>query len=113
MFDRFAWHREYRERSLPGLDDDEDLDAAEEAAYWADAEGRGHADYDEPPMGRLARMADDIEAGRIEPPPGWKLDRPGPGVQVWTTPSGRRYACDPAGEFLPLPDGEERSRRAP
>ena len=106
MFDRFAWRQEYYERSLLGLDDDEDPDAAEEAAYWADAEGRGHADYGEPAMGRLARMADDIEAGRVELPPGWKLDWSGPGVQVWTTPSGRRYACDPAGELLPLPHGE-------
>jgi hypothetical protein len=103
MFDRLAWRREYYERYL---DDEEDPDAAEEAAYWADVEGRDHADYGEPAMGRLARMADDVEAGRVELPPGWKLDRPGPGVQVWTTPSGRRYACDPAGELLPLPDGE-------
>jgi hypothetical protein len=89
-----------------GLDDEEDPDAAEEAAYWAHAEGRDHADYGEPAMGRLGQMADDIQAGRVEPPPGWKLDGFSPGVQVWTTPSGRRYARDPAGELLPLPDGE-------
>ena len=103
MFDRLAWRREYYERHLRGRDDEEDLDAAEEAAYWADAEGRNHADYGEPAMGRLARMADDIEAGRVELPPRWKLDRPSPDVQVWTTPSGRRYACDPAGKRLPMP----------
>jgi hypothetical protein len=108
MFDHLAWRREYDERYPLGLDDEEDPDAAEEAAYWADAEGRSHADYGEPAMGRLARMADDIEAGRVELPPRWKLDRPSPDVQVWTTPSGRRYACDPTGELLPLPDGEAR-----
>ena len=88
MFDRLAWRRELHERYLVDLDDEEESD-----------------DYDTP-MGELARMADDVEAGRTELPPRWKLDRPSPGVQVWTTPSGRRYACDPAGELLPLPDGE-------
>ena len=88
MFDRLAWRRELYERYLVDLDDEEEFD-----------------DYDTP-MGELARMADDVEAGRTELPPRWKLDRPSPGVQVWTTPSGRRYACDPAGELLPLPDGE-------
>jgi len=88
MFDRLAWRRELYERYLLDLDDEEEFD-----------------DY-ETPMGELARMADDVEAGRTELPPRWKLDRPSPGVQIWTTPSGRRYACDPTGELLPLPDGE-------
>lgn len=56
-------------------------------------------------MWELARMADDVEAGRIELPRRWKFARPSPGVQVWTTPAGRSYACDPAGNPLPLPDG--------
>ena len=54
-------------------------------------------------MGDLARMADDVEAGRVELPRRWKLDRPSPGVQAWTTPSGRRYACDPTGETAAAP----------
>ena len=90
MFDRAAWRRECYERYLLDLDDEEQADN----------------DDDETPMGHLARMANDVEAGRVELPPRWKLDRPSPGVQVWTTPSGRRYACDPTGEPLPLPDGE-------
>ena len=57
MFDRLAWRREFYERYLLGLDDEEE-------------------------------------------------HRRGPDVQVWTTPSGRRYACDPTGELMPLPDGE-------
>ena len=88
MFDRLAWRRGLHERYLVDLDDEEESD-----------------DYDTP-MGELARMADDVEAGRTELPPRWKLDRPSPGVQVWTTPSGRRHNGGPAGELLPLPDGE-------
>jgi hypothetical protein len=61
---------------------------------------------DAPVMAELAAIADDVEAGRIPLPPEWGFSRPGPGVQVWTTPSGRRYACDPSGELLPLPDEE-------
>jgi hypothetical protein len=94
MFDRLTWRRRRRERYLFGLDDeDEDFEDGEERHY-------------DTPMGDLARLADDVEAGRVELPPRWRLDRPSPGVQVWTTPSGRRYACDPDGELLPLPDGE-------
>ena len=26
---------------------------------------------------------------------GWRLDQPGPGTMIWTTPSGRRYATGP------------------
>jgi hypothetical protein len=51
----------------------------------------------------MARVAAEIEAGRAEVPRGWKLDRPGPGILVWTTPSGRRYACTLTGEWLPVP----------
>jgi len=87
MFDRLAWRRKTHERYLFGRDDEEELD------------------YYGTPMGELARIADDVEAGRIDLPPRWELDRPSPGVQVWTTPSGRRYACDPSGELLPLPEG--------
>jgi hypothetical protein len=92
MFDRLIWRRERYERYLFDLDDEEE-DFEDEDSY-------------DTPLGDLARMADDVEAGRVELPPRWRLDRPSPGVQVWTTPSGRRYACDPAGELLPLPDGE-------
>jgi hypothetical protein len=110
MFDRLAWRRECYERYLFLLDDEEDeedeLDAREEAAYWADAEDPSRIDDYDTPFGDLALRADDIEAGRLELPPRWKLDRPSPGVLVWTTPSGRRYACGPTGEPLPLPDGE-------
>ena len=88
MFDRLAWRRKSYERNLPGLNHEAKPD-----------------DYDTP-MGELARIADDVEAGCVKLPPRWSFDRPSPGVQVWTTPSGRRYACDPAGELLPLPDGE-------
>jgi hypothetical protein len=82
MFDRLIWRRERHAHYQSGIDD-----------------------YDTP-MGELARIADDVEAGWVELPPRWRLDRPSPGVQVWTTPSGRRYACDAAGALLPLPDGE-------
>jgi hypothetical protein len=88
MFDSASW-RQLRERYLLGLDDEDE-----------------EFDDEDTPMGELARMAHDVEVGRVELPPRWKLNRPSPGVQVWTTPSGRRYACDPTGELLPLPAGE-------
>jgi hypothetical protein len=105
MFDRLTWRRNRHERYYLGLDDeDEDVrdfwEAGEEGRYQANSEAH------DTPMAELARIADAVEAGRIELPPRWKLDRPSPGVQVWTTPSGRRYACDPTGELLPLPHGE-------
>jgi len=53
------------------------------------------------PLAELARIADDVEAGRIPLPPRWKFERPSPGVQVWTVPSGRRFVCDADGNFLP------------
>jgi hypothetical protein len=59
-------------------------------------------DDDEWPMAHMARVAADIEAGRAEVPQGWKLDRPGPGILVWTTPSGRRYVSTLTGEWLPV-----------
>ena len=51
----------------------------------------------------MARVAAGIEAGLAEVPRGWKLDRPAPGILVWTTPSGRRYASTLTGEPLPVP----------
>jgi len=57
------------------------------------------------PMAELARIADDVTAGRKKLPPRWKLTRPDPDVQVWKLPSGRNYACNSRGEVLPLPDG--------
>ena len=51
----------------------------------------------------MARVAAEIEAGRAEVPRGWKLDRPGSGILVWTAPSGRRYAGTLTGEWLPVP----------
>jgi hypothetical protein len=57
-------------------------------------------------MGDLARMAADVEAGRVELPPRWKLDRPSPGVQVRTTPSDRATPATRPGALLPLPDGK-------
>ena len=44
-----------------------------------------------------------VEAGLAEVPRGWKLDRPAPGILVWTTPWGRRYASTLTGEPLPVP----------
>jgi hypothetical protein len=76
--------------------DDEDW----EDEYW---EGEYLEDDGESVLESLARLAVDIEAGNAEPYPGWKLDRPRPGVLVWTTPSGRRYASDLNGQALPLP----------
>jgi len=105
MFDRLTWRRNRHKRYYLDPDDEDE----EVRDFWEDGEkGRYQADNEEydTPMAELARIADDVEAGRIELPPRWKLDRPSPGVQVWTTPSGRRFACDPTGKLLPLPYGE-------
>jgi hypothetical protein len=107
MFDRLTWRGRRGKRCLLDPDDEEGDFGNEMRDSRADLEGQGRQayidDYDTP-MGELARIADDVEAGRIELPPRWKLDRPGADVQIWTTPSGRRYACDPSGELLSLPD---------
>jgi hypothetical protein len=64
-----------------------------------------HVSDDGRPLAKLAEIADDVEAGRIELPPRWRFERRSPSVQIWTTPSGRRYACNRFGELLPLPPG--------
>ena len=65
-------------------------------------------DDEEWPLEHMARLAAEIEAGRAEVPRGWKLDRPGPRILVWTTPSGRRYATTLTGEWLPVPSAQSR-----
>lgn len=75
-------------------DDEEDYDDE-----WDD-----YDDDDEPLDASMARLAAEIEPGRAEVPRGWKLARPAPGVLVWTTPSGRRYASTLTGEYLPVPE---------
>lgn len=106
MFDRLAWRREMYERYLADLEDDDEEEDLEESAEFMYDVGewyyRERTDDDEPALAALARMADDIEAGRAEPPPRWKFERLSSGAQLWTTPSGRRYACDQTGELLPL-----------
>jgi hypothetical protein len=83
MFDRLAWRREFYERYLLGQDDEEEDDEEE---YDEDEYDEDEYDEDETPMGDLARVADDVEAGRVELPPRWKLDRPSPGVKVPLSP---------------------------
>jgi hypothetical protein len=94
--------RGQRDRGLPigafRYDDDEDYDEE-----WDEYDER-YDDDDEPLGASMARLAAEIEAGHAEVPRGWKLDRPSPGVLVWTTPSGRRYASDLTGEYVPLPE---------
>jgi hypothetical protein len=51
----------------------------------------------------LARRAADMKAGRAHPWPGWQLERPEPGILVWTSPLGQRRASTLTGEPLPLP----------
>ena len=42
MFDRLAWRREFYERYLLGLDDEEALDDEEIDAFWSDVEEQRH-----------------------------------------------------------------------
>jgi hypothetical protein len=79
-------------------DDEEDHDDE-----WDDY-GERYDDDDEPLGASMARLAAEIELGRAEVPRGWKLDRPTPGILVWTTPSGRSYAFTLTGDELPLPE---------
>ena len=78
-------------------DDDDDVEAD-----YGDELGESDED-DEWALAPMVRLAAEIEAGRAEAPRGWKFDRPGPGILVWTTPSGQRYATTLTGEWLPLP----------
>jgi hypothetical protein len=93
------------EVSFQSTDEADDYDGSGDT--WCDDEnwedGGEDEDDGESVLASLARLAADIEAGNAEPYPGWKLDRPRPGVLVWTTPSGRRYASDLNGQALPLP----------
>jgi hypothetical protein len=73
MFDRLAWRREWYDRYVLGLDDD-DQDEFDDDDQFDDEEvhdDRGLIEdwgrirevrYEEPPLGRLAQMADDIDA---------------------------------------------------
>ncbi len=80
-------------------DDDEDEFLYNDWSYSA----AGEEDDGESVLETLARLAVEIEAGRAEPYYGWALDRSHPGVLVWTTPSGLRYASTLSGEPVPLP----------
>jgi hypothetical protein len=81
---------------VPYMDDDAEEDCGD---AWDEFDEQD----DEGPMEHLARVAAEIEAGRAEVPRGWRLDRPGPGILVWTTSAGRRYASTLTGEWLPVP----------
>jgi hypothetical protein len=76
-------------------DDFEDPDDVDER-YYEEDDGESGLEY-------MARVAAEAASGRAEIPPGWKLDRSHPGMLVWTTPSGRRYASTLEGDSLPLP----------
>ena len=101
MFDSLPSRRQMYERYLLSL-----VDQADELDDWADPEERYYreeVDDGEGALEYMARLAAEIEAGRAEVPNRWQLDRPSPGILVWTTPAGRRYASDLNGEPLPLP----------
>ena len=100
MFDPLPRQRQMYEHYLLGLAEAGELDDWDDLA---ERYCREEIDDDEWPLAHMARLAVDIEAGRAEVPNRWKLDRPGPGILVWTTPAGRRYACALNGEPLPLP----------
>ena len=90
------------------LDDGEAdwLDPAERDYYFGGCssdEEEEEEDDGESVLEELARLAVDVEAGRAELWPGWKLDRSNPGILVWTLPSGRRYASTLTGDPLPVP----------
>jgi len=70
----------------------------------AEADYGDEDDEDESPWEHMAYLAAGIEAGIAEVPRGWKLDRPAPGILVWTTPWGRRYASTLTGQPLPVPE---------
>ena len=88
------------DHDLVALEIDDDDDAG---ADYGDAWDEFDEDDDEWPMAHMARVAADIEAGLAEVPRSWKLDRPAPGILVWTTPWGRRHASTLTGEPLPVP----------
>ena len=75
------------------LEIDDDDAEADYGDAWDEFDEQDDDD-DEWPLAHMARVAADIEAGRAEVTRGWKLDRPGPGILVWTTPSA---------DCMPLP----------
>ena len=83
----------------PEFDDDAEDDYGD---AWDEFDERDDED-DEWPMAHMARVAAEHRgrarrgAARLETRPA------GPGILVWTTPSGRRYACTLTGEWLPVP----------
>jgi hypothetical protein len=89
------------------LDDEDDWPGPAERDHYFDSyldEDDDEEEEDsESVLEILARLAVDVEAGRAELRPGWKLDRPRPGVLVWTLPSGGRLASTVTGEPLPVP----------
>jgi hypothetical protein len=88
------------------LDDEDDWPNPAERDHYFDSyldEDDDEEEDSESVLEILARLAVDVEAGRAELRPGWKLDRPRPGVLVWTLPSGGRLASTVTGEPLPVP----------
>jgi len=84
------------------LEIDDDDAEADYGDAWDEFDEQDDDD-DEWPMAHMARVAADIEAGRAEVSPGWRLDRPVPGVLVWTAPSGVCFATTLTGEKIPVP----------
>ena len=77
MFDSLPGRRQMYERYLLGLDEAGELDDWDDRYYREEIDDD---DEDEWPLARMARLADDIEAGRAEVPRRWKLERPSPGI---------------------------------